>query len=121
MPREYTISLACAEPGCRERSLTIANTRAEEREIRQRYARSPYKCTRHLKPDEVLSAENLSRTTVLVAGKSERWPDMPELFWNGTRGFRHGPGFKAYANDFPPGTRLVVTARIELPEGGEDQ
>jgi hypothetical protein len=26
-----------------------------------------------------------------------------------------GPGFVADAKDFPPGTRLVVTARVELP------
>ncbi|WP_186268080.1 hypothetical protein [Burkholderia gladioli] len=27
-----------------------------------------------------------------------------------------GPGFLAYAADLPPGTKLIVTARIELPE-----
>jgi hypothetical protein len=43
------------------------------------------------------------------------------LFWfpeGGPRtgsGFQHGPGFRAFANDFPVGTRLIVTARLELP------
>lgn len=37
------------------------------------------------------------------------------LFWDKRQGFTYGPGFKAYASDFPPGTKLIVTARIELP------
>lgn len=33
----------------------------------------------------------------------------------GTSGLVSGPGFRADAADFPPGTRLTVTARLELP------
>lgn len=45
-------------------------------------------------------------------------------FWGppgdvGTQGIAVGPGFQALADDFPPGTRLVVTARVELPEQPE--
>lgn len=47
---------------------------------------------------------------------------LPGLFWlpeGGAHGsgFTHGPGFKAHANDFPEGTRLTVTTRIDMPEG----
>lgn len=29
--------------------------------------------------------------------------------------FVYGPGFNAMAGDFPAGTKLIITARIELP------
>ena len=124
--REYTIRLACTFEGCKERSFTTATTRREETEIRQQYQRSPYRCVRHTEPDEVLSADNLERTTTVTAGKVVARPlpgiDLPGevhyldgLFWDKRQGFTYGPGFKAYASDFPPGTKLIVTARIELP------
>lgn len=129
--REYTIRLRCTHEGCTETSFTTATTRREETEIRSRYAKSPYLCVRHTKPDEVLSTENLERTLVVVAQKVEarfvRGIDTPGevryldgLFWDGRSGFNFGPGFKAYASDFPEGTRLVVTARIELPVTGSE-
>ncbi|MDX2649286.1 hypothetical protein PV341_38125 [Streptomyces sp. PA03-1a] len=45
-------------------------------------------------------------------------------FWGppgtiGAQGIAVGTGFQALADDFPPGTRMVVTARIELPEQSE--
>jgi hypothetical protein len=36
-------------------------------------------------------------------------------FWN-HQGFLSGPGFKVWAKDFPAGSRLIVTARVELPD-----
>lgn len=124
--REYTIRLACTFEGCKERSFTTATTRREETEIRQQYQHSPYRCVRHTNPDEVLSADNPERTTTIVAQKVEATPirglDKPGevryldgLFWDKRTGFTYGSGFKAYASDFPPGTKLIVTARIELP------
>ena len=117
--REYSIRYNCAETGCSERYRTVADTRALERDIRVRYAKHPWRCTRHTYPDEVLSASNTTRTTVLTAQRLERYPDLPDLFWGESSGFSFGPGFKAYAKDFPPGTKLIVTARIELPEDGD--
>jgi hypothetical protein len=117
--REYTIRYACAVTGCSENYRTVADTRALERDIRDRYAKHPWRCTRHTYPDEVLSTSNSTRTTVLTAERSKRYPDLSDLFWSEGSGFQHGPGFKAYAKDFPPGTKLIVTARIELPEDGD--
>lgn len=41
-------------------------------------------------------------------------------FWHdGTRkagGFVHGPGFKAWAEDHPVGTRLTITASLDVPQ-----
>ena len=119
--REYPIRLKCTEPGCTEGyQWTYATTRKEEDEIRARYNRTPYRCIRHTHPEEVLSADNTERTSITVCTKgTERYPDLEEHFF-GNSGFVYGPGFKAYASDFPPGTRLIITARVELPEVSAD-
>ena len=124
--REYTIRRKCTHNGCKEWTFTTATTRREEAEIRLRHSKSPYLCVRHTEPDEVLSADNLERTTTVTAGKVVARPlpgiDLPGevryldgLSWSSGSGFTYGLGFKAYASDFPPGTKLIVTARIELP------
>ncbi|MGW5387168.1 hypothetical protein [Nocardia sp. NPDC003963] len=122
--REYHVNLPCAYEGCRERSFFVVTSRREEQRTRSDYADRGWRCTRHRRPEEVLSVDNLERVTVLTAGPSERYSDLDGRYWNGEgggSGFEYGPGFKAYAGDFLPGTRLVVTARIELPENGDTQ
>src|SRR5215213_7766612 len=123
--RVYTMQLKCNVPGCTERTgFHEFTTRRDYAEAAQRYAKRPYRCTRHTRPDEVLSDSNAELTTVLVASTSTRYPTLTDLFWHPednpaaplASGYSYGPGFKAYAKDFPPGTRLVITARIELPE-----
>lgn len=118
MSREYTIRLICAEPDCRETSFTTASTRAEEASIRRRYADRPYRCTRHRNPEEVLSETNRERSVVITARKSKKFPHLDGLFWDYpfATGITSGPGFKAYADDFPAGTKIVITVRLELPE-----
>jgi hypothetical protein len=121
--RVHTAYRQCAADGCRDTAIHEYQTLREKAESDKHYAQYPYKCTRHIKPDQVLSLVNAERTAVLEAGKSKRWPDLPGLYWNSDEarsgsGFVYGPGFKAYADDFPPGTRLVITARIELPGSG---
>lgn len=114
--RDYTIRLVCAHEGCRETTFTVADTRREEAEVRARYRANPYRCYRHSKPNEVLSAANSELSAVVTAQPREGLPGR--MFWDGGSGLISGPGFRAIADDFPPGTRLIVTARIELPEGG---
>lgn len=115
MPRRYTMTLRCAEPGCRETSFCETESRREEAEAYARYAKYPYRCYRHIRPDEVLSAENSSTEATLTASETKYgiyWGVTPDKASNG---LVSGPGFRAIAKDFPPGTRLIVTARIELP------
>jgi hypothetical protein len=55
----------------------------------------------------------------LVASKVDGCGSL--LFWVAPEkhlksGFTFGNGYKAYANDFPEGTKLTVTASIELPD-----
>lgn len=114
--REYPIHMTCAEPGCQESTFTVADTRQDEREARERYNRNPWRCARHTNPERVLTPDSPVRLTELEARPTERLPDT--LFWHGegpTSGFRYGPGFKAFARDFPPGTRLRITAEILPP------
>lgn len=114
----------CAEAvnGCTEVGFYEFDTQRDAREYDLRYAKTPWRCTRHTRPDEVLTAGQSRRTTVLVA---TRLRDLKPLFWvpeGGTTGsgFSYGPGYKAYANDFPEGTRLVVTAALEPPAAPPD-
>ncbi len=120
----YITTRVCAQEGCNERQHFSYRTLADQRDAQHfRKGMAPWKCSRHNRPEQVLTPDNLERTQVCVAefGKGKYIED--KLFWTGdgadgtlTSGFTFGPGFKAYAKDFPPGTRLVITARIEMPE-----
>lgn len=115
--KEKTATFRCAEPGCREHGLFSYRTQEESRSLADEF-RNGWRCSRHRNPEAVLSAENPERVTVLEAIAAGN--GATGLFWDGMNGFSFGPGFKAWAKDFPEGTKLIVTARIELPEeGGE--
>lgn len=126
MPRTYTMTLRCAEPGCRETSLCETESRREEAEAYARYAKYPYRCFRHIKPDEVLSVDNPATEAALTVHQTYRTNYRGEtapagIYWGVTpdkasNGILYGPGFRAIAKDFPPGTRLIVTARLEFPD-----
>jgi hypothetical protein len=118
MPRrEYFLRLACAHEGCAERSYYVFDRREDQRR-QERHLRKVggWRCVRHTNPDAVLSDDNKAREQVLVSYATDHGK-----FWRleGTEksggGFEYGPGFKAFAKDFPVGTRLVVTAHVELP------
>jgi hypothetical protein len=110
---KYFQRVTCAEPLCKESANYGYETRADEKSGREWQKKHPFRCARHSMPEKVLSLSNLHRETVLVAQKGARCGD--KLFWNGTNGFAHGDGYKAFADDFPEGTKLIVTARIEIP------
>lgn len=115
--RRPTATVHCAHPGCRESGFFEYDTLAERREGSAR--RASWKCSRHLAPEEILSGNCLSlEKTMVVQGH----PGAPGNYFDGRSGFASGPGFKVWADDFPSGTKLIVTARIELPkEDGEWQ
>lgn len=115
----------CAADGCRETAYYEHATQREAAESRAWRAKHPYRCLRHTRPDEVLSediAERVGTLTVVEEKHGRYWRGEGDKFGSGSAS---GPGFKAFAKDFPPGTRLIVTARIEMPSGvgvedGED-
>ena len=109
-------SLRCAEPGCTETAHYVYSSRKAAREADK--DRDEYRCVRHICPDHILSPTNLRRVLVVKNGKSAKYPNLDGLFWDGdalTSSFFYGPGFKAYADDFPAGTTITVTAEVNLP------
>jgi hypothetical protein len=113
MSREYPLRFKCAHEGCPEYVIYRYSTRrdlAESFELKDYGGTKGWLCTRHSRPNEVLSGLN-PETRFEVVSRQESYG---RFF--GTQGFVHGPGFKLFANDFPAGTKLIVTARIELPE-----
>lgn len=122
--RERLTSFKCAEPGCNEWASYAYRTEKEYREIHARQVEQPYECSRHRDRHEVLHPDNTDRVHVLVARKIPKTRGdgyLPGLFWlpegaeRGGSGLSYGPGFRAHASDVPEGTRLIVTARLELP------
>ena len=128
MSRRRTITRTCAVTGCRETGFIEYTARRDIADLP-----TTWTCYRHSKPDEVLSADNPETHTVLAlhAHYADGYyhDDPPRLighFWGpedvekGSHGIVSGPGFRAVAVDFPPGTRLIVTARLELPGTTEE-
>ncbi|MEU6712909.1 hypothetical protein ABZ897_15625 [Nonomuraea sp. NPDC046802] len=121
--RERTVTLPCAEGGCRQYSLRAYRSQAEYAEIMARQAKHPFECSRHSDRHEVLRPDNIERTHMLVASKitTRHGRVLDGLYWlpegaeHGGSGIVSGPGFRAHARDVPEGTRLIVTARLELP------
>lgn len=108
--REWMLRKPCAHPGCTETSRYSYETRRDM--VTSFESKREYRCFRHTRPNEILSTDRLETQVVMISKKSDGCGDV--LFWNGN-GFQSGPGFKAWAEDFPEGTRLIVTAKIELP------
>jgi hypothetical protein len=68
----------------------------------------------------VLGPDNLTTSVTLTALPGDNRYIADKLFWyspdrRGASGFSYGPGFKAFAKDFPEGTQLIVTTRVITP------
>ena len=116
--------LQCAHEGCGEVSLWTFDNRAEQTRHFQRV--TEWRCARHSKPDEVLSLERRiiqftcppSETGYTEVGFDRRRV-ATGVYWGNT-GFLSGPGFRAWTDDFPVGTRIRVTAEVILPVSIDD-
>ena len=112
--RGYDVRVTCTHPGCKEWSPYHFDTRAEMKRHFDREPQATWKCIRHSRPDDVLSAENRTRVEVLTNFETDNGK-----FWGTSRpfsGFASGYGFRAFSDDFPPGTRIKVTAELILPD-----
>ena len=134
MPRgRHSLTVVCAESGCRETAWYEYPNLTEYREGVTRH--KGWKCTRHENPERNLRPGNESAavtlTAVRVPKRGYRGEGIPGeflngLFWReegrerGSSGYTFGPGFNAHASDFPEGTRLVITAQILPPEETDD-
>lgn len=113
--REYPSRFQCGHPGCAEFAHYTSRTQAEQADLYRQYGNSQYRCTRHSRPDEVLTVDAPKRVHEQISRQ-----ETTGRYW-GNFGFVSGPGFKAWAKDFPPGTILRVTAEVIFPAPSHPQ
>ena len=108
------VFVQCVVAGCRETAHLDAPPRREW-SATQRFGEHvrTWTCFRHtgeppLGPDRIDSTVTVTVGNVEGCGEHRFWIELHN-------GIARGPGFTAFAQDFPIGTRLVVTARIEMP------
>lgn len=108
--REWPLRFVCAHDGCTESANYRYSTKRDMMESFElkNYSHGRWRCIRHARPDEVLSATSPQTRAELVVEQK----DHGRFF--GNFGFISGPGFKAFAHDFPPGSKIVVTAILVL-------
>lgn len=114
--KDKTYRVYCGHPDCRETGFYTYSNRKELIDLEKRYGQEKWRCVRHTKPEDVLSIQNRKTQVDVLAAKSKKYPEMNHLFWNDGSGFIFGTGYQAYADDFPEGTILRVTAEIILPD-----
>lgn len=117
--RGYDIAVKCTHDGCTERDRYHFDTRDDMARHFKREPESYHKCVRHRRPDDVLSVSNSTRVDVVTVFETEHGK-----FWGKEKafsGFTSGPGFKAFASDFPAGTKIKVTAELILPDETTEQ
>ena len=104
----YHGRFVCAEAGCREVVYHQYDTRKDQSEGYTRNKKKPWKCSRHNDPAAHLRPDNTETQHVL-----EVYEKAYGKFWApSNNGLARGPGFFAFAEDFPVGTRLTVTTSV---------
>lgn len=123
MTRRRTHRQSCTHTGCSAYRDIEYTARRELDTVSK-----TWKCRKHDKPDEYLTVDNRERAAVLelhpeYRTNMDRQQVLLGNYWGpegepdkAHHGIVSGPGFWADAKNFPPGTRLIITARIELPE-----
>lgn len=112
MSGKYTVTVRCGHDGCQEWRPYAADTRSEARELSIKQGSGQWRCARHARMHELLSVDHTTKTYDMTAIRRPHG-----MYWgkNGS-GFQSGPGFRAFAKDFPEGTILRVTAEIIVPD-----
>lgn len=112
----------CEADGCREVDRIECRSQHEYVETALIYRNRPYFCSRHqptnLKPDSP------ERHVVIVCEHADvkKYPRLQdEHFWSDGSGFTYGPGFNAYAEDFPLGAKIHIRISVELPNPTPDR
>lgn len=110
--REWPLTFPCAHEGCMERARYVYQTKRDLQESFElkNFSNGRWRCIRHSRPDEVLSAQNPKTRAELTVD------EHPHGRYFGHSGFISGPGFKAFAKDFPAGAKVIVTAELVLPD-----
>jgi hypothetical protein len=116
MRRAHFYSPQCVHEDCVQRAhFEFTSIRAKQQCVERTEQRGGWRCGRHTDPEKTLSENNRTREVTLVVTETERgrfWCEEGQERLSG--GFVCGPGFRAYAEDFPADTKLIVTARLEM-------
>jgi len=100
------VMVPCSYNSCHERAYFDFYRKSDVPDI--------WTCVRHQNKSEVLGMDNKRTEKILVNyeidGKEKCWHNGK----NFTSGFVFGDGYKAFADDFPVGTKLKITAEIEV-------
>lgn len=112
--REWTYRHQCKHAGCREFGFYRFDTRADLVNYQKRNAGKDWFCNRHSEPESILSRSNPKTIDeqLVLESSSGKFFGKEKPAW----GFLSGNGYKVWAEDFPVGTILRVTAEIILPE-----
>lgn len=128
MGRGGTHTITCHTDGCRKTTSFAYDSQREAKELLRTHYYTTWKCPRHSNPERYLTQDNPANQVVLVAtdgyytnykGEEKR----TGRYWypqGATTGSGNAVEFSAAhyadAENFPPGTRLVITAYTETPE-----
>lgn len=115
--RDWPLLFTCGHAGCNERATYRYSTRRDMMESfeQKHFSNGRWRCIRHSNPEQVLSAVNTTTRHEITL------EERPHGKFFGNFGFVSGPGFKIFANDFPPGTKLIVLTQVVLPNDQEPQ
>lgn len=112
-------SAKCHFVGCAERARWSFDT---QREAVEHYPeRQRWLCTRHANPERVLSESNPTRITVKTVIEKSYGKFWQRDDGHLDSGFSYGDGYMAYAEDFPSGTTITVTAQLQCPISSPQQ
>lgn len=107
--RKSTRIVRCPVEGCKEYALHEYDSQRDARQHAIDLQARPWRCTRHRNPDEVLTPENRERVITLTV--VPRGDKGDKTFEGAHSSFVYGPGFKAFATDWPLGTQIVIAVR----------
>lgn len=124
--RGGTMRYGCKHDGCREARHVGYDSQREGREIAATDYYKNWRCPEHANPERYLTPDNPANQAVLVATDGYITDFRGEQKWTGRYWYPEGKttgsgiNFSAAhyvdAKNFPPGTRLVITAYTETPE-----
>lgn len=120
--RGGSIRFKCASDGCPESRVRGYENQREAAERRTEQQRTPWRCEYHDEAaDRMLSPTNLTRSGTVTAVVLDNLPNHRFWLLDGEPEYKavptiDAPGFRANAQDFPAGTRVMLTATVVLPE-----
>lgn len=109
--REYYLNLRCHHEGCKETSFYSYSTQRDYREAVKGGQDRNWMCTRH-SDDRLLTTEKLEASKEMTVTFDEK---LQKKFFDGRNGFNHGASWKAFAEDFPIGTKIIESIKVILP------